>query len=422
MGRKRGDYFPLSRFGDRMVIGRAAAADGRDVVSFHETAASADAEEARLKAAGVKKVVVTLQTKRDASKRASTGFMGSLHQMIDSSNADNGIKDSMHEALQQLYLKSLPELSGAKHMIRRENVEGFSQDALRVFADAVTRGARYASHLEYGPAIQAAMESAESQSQSSDKRTASIVIGRAEGKASVVKVVPIGTDRLNAVNSLTEAGYQVEFFNTIPESARERLAGALQGATTQQNDATVAQVEKVVGRTNEGVEDMRAAKALYNHMVGLQKTEADQDPSKIVEALGQVGYRRLAVTLPHSLPWHNVFGWFFLGALAVALPAFLLLGNTAALPTAGHQWLVLVWLGLAASGGGYFLWNRGAVKVNAGTLAIMNNALVPAGLLVNLVLWNREADLGRLALGGAIIGLSLWLNQRLYRGRKAAVA
>lgn len=139
-------------------------------------------------------------------------------------------------------------------------------------------------------------------------------------------------------------------------------------------------------------------------------------------ALGQVGYRRLAITLPATLPWHNVFGWFFLGALAVALPAFLLLGNAAVLPTAGHQWLVLVWLGLAASGGGYFLWNRGAVKVNAGTLAIMNNALVPAGLLVNLVLWNREADLGRLALGGAIIGLSLWLNQRLYRGRKAAVA
>lgn len=127
-------------------------------------------------------------------------------------------------------------------------------------------------------------------------------------------------------------------------------------------------------------------------------------------ALGQVGYRRLAVTLPPSLPWHNVFGWFFLGALAVALPAFLLLGNTAALPTDSGQWLVLMWLGLAASGGGYFLWNRGAVKVNAGTLAIMNNALVPAGLLVNLLLWNREADLGRLVLGGAIIGASLWLN------------
>lgn len=139
-------------------------------------------------------------------------------------------------------------------------------------------------------------------------------------------------------------------------------------------------------------------------------------------ALGQVGYRRLAVTLPATLPWHNVFGWFFLGALAVALPAFWLLGDASALPRTGVQWLVLAWLGIVASGGGYFLWNRGAVKVNAGTLAIMNNALVPAGLLVNLLLWNRDADPLRLALGGAIIAASLWLNQRLHRLRKAVVA
>ncbi|GAB2724200.1 EamA family transporter [Halomonas garicola] len=131
-------------------------------------------------------------------------------------------------------------------------------------------------------------------------------------------------------------------------------------------------------------------------------------------ALGQVGYRRLAATLPASLAWHSVFGWFFLGALAVALPAFWLLGDASALPQTSTQWLVLLWLGLAASGGGYFLWNRGAVRVNAGVLAIMNNALVPAGLVVNLLLWNREAELDRLALGGAIIAASLWLNQRYY--------
>ncbi|WP_346797774.1 carboxylate/amino acid/amine transporter [Halomonas sp. Bachu 37] len=127
-------------------------------------------------------------------------------------------------------------------------------------------------------------------------------------------------------------------------------------------------------------------------------------------ALGQVGYRRLAAELPENLPWHNVFGWFFIGALLVALPAFLLLGNTAALPSTPVQWGVLAWLGLAASGGGYFIWNQGATQVDAGTLAIMNNALIPAGLLVNLVIWNREADLSRLLLGALIMAGSLWLN------------
>ncbi|MDT8895937.1 carboxylate/amino acid/amine transporter [Halomonas sp. I1] len=127
-------------------------------------------------------------------------------------------------------------------------------------------------------------------------------------------------------------------------------------------------------------------------------------------ALGQVGYRRLSAGLPDTLPRLSVFGWFYLGAVAVAVPAFLVLGNTTALPTTGLQWGVLAWLGLVASGVGYFLWNLGAVRVDAGALAVMNNALVPAGLLVNLLIWNREADLMRLALGGAIIIASLALN------------
>ena len=49
--------------------------------------------------------------------------------------------------------------------------------------------------------------------------------------------------------------------------------------------------------------------------------------------------------------------------------------------------------------------------VNAGALAVMNNMLVPAGLIVNIVIWNREENLTRLALGGIIIMLSLWVNE-----------
>lgn len=127
-------------------------------------------------------------------------------------------------------------------------------------------------------------------------------------------------------------------------------------------------------------------------------------------AIGQVGYRRLAADLPSDLPWHNVFGWFFIGAMVIALPVFLLFGNSATLPTSGMQWGVLAWLGLVASGVGYFAWNQGATKVDAGTLAVMNNALVPAGLAVNLLFWNREADVVRLLLGAGIMAASLWLN------------
>ncbi len=127
-------------------------------------------------------------------------------------------------------------------------------------------------------------------------------------------------------------------------------------------------------------------------------------------ALGQVGYRRFSDALPPELPRYSVFAWFYLGAVLAALPAFLLFGDGSVMPQSGTQWAVLLWLGLVASGLGYFFWNLGATKVDAGTLAVMNNALVPAGLLVNILIWNRDVDLPRLIVGGAIIVLALWLN------------
>ena len=73
---------------------------------------------------------------------------------------------------------------------------------------------------------------------------------------------------------------------------------------------------------------------------------------------------------------------------------------------------MLLWLGLGASGFGFYAWNIGATRVNAATLAVMNNALIPAGLAVNLLLWNRDADVLRLIAGAAIIVLALWLSRR----------
>ncbi|WP_172565015.1 carboxylate/amino acid/amine transporter [Vibrio navarrensis] len=134
-------------------------------------------------------------------------------------------------------------------------------------------------------------------------------------------------------------------------------------------------------------------------------------------AIGQVGYKFIMEKESLDLPQHTVFGYFYLGALCVALVAFALLGNVNKLPTTDVQWGILIYLGLIASGLGYFAWNKGATMVNAGALAVMNNALVPAGLIVNIVIWNRDVDLLRLAIGGGVILLSLWINERWVRAK-----
>ncbi|EKO3400947.1 carboxylate/amino acid/amine transporter [Vibrio fluvialis] len=134
-------------------------------------------------------------------------------------------------------------------------------------------------------------------------------------------------------------------------------------------------------------------------------------------AIGQVGYKYVMERETVELPQHTVFGYFYLGALVVATVAFLLLGNPGKLPTTSVQWGILIYLGVIASGFGYFAWNKGACMVNAGALAIMNNVLVPAGLVVNILIWNRDVDLARLCLGGLVILLSLWVNETWVKRR-----
>ena len=134
-------------------------------------------------------------------------------------------------------------------------------------------------------------------------------------------------------------------------------------------------------------------------------------------AIGMVGYKRLMETRP--MPQHNAFAWFYMGAVIVAVAAWFMLGNPQKLPTTSLQWGVLVWLGVVASGLGYFMWNYGATQVDAGTLGIMNNVHVPAGLLVNLAIWQQQPHWPSFLIGGAVILASLWVHRRWVAPRSA---
>lgn len=129
-------------------------------------------------------------------------------------------------------------------------------------------------------------------------------------------------------------------------------------------------------------------------------------------AAGQVLCRRLLARYPDAVPLPQLFGHFFLGALLLAGPSFVVFGDAARLPHTALQWGVLAWMGLFATALGMFWWVKGSTRVDAGTLAVMNELHVPAGLLVNVLIWNRDADLVRLGAGGALILASLWLLRR----------
>ena len=142
--------------------------------------------------------------------------------------------------------------------------------------------------------------------------------------------------------------------------------------------------------------------------------------ANLVFAVGQVGYKRLMEIYP--MPQHTAFSWFYLGSFIVAVIGWCLFGNARQLPTTGLQWGILIWLGVAASALGYFMWNYGATQVDAGTLGIMNNFHVPAGLLVNLAIWQQQPHWPSFIVGALVIMASLWVHRRWIVGHPAQKA
>lgn len=129
-------------------------------------------------------------------------------------------------------------------------------------------------------------------------------------------------------------------------------------------------------------------------------------------AWGQLAYRGLRRERA-DLRDRDVFALLYAGGLAAALPAVLLSGGwTQASSLTTAQWLALVYLGVVASGIGFFLWNRGAVQVGPGLLAVANNLKVPLGVLAALTIFGETADPWPLLLGGGLMLLAAVLAGR----------
>ncbi|MDR0580444.1 MAG: DMT family transporter [Campylobacteraceae bacterium] len=139
--------------------------------------------------------------------------------------------------------------------------------------------------------------------------------------------------------------------------------------------------------------------------------------ANICFAAGQSAYKYL-IEKYKTFDQKEIFGYFHFGALAITTVAILLLGNFEKMTPSTLQWGILVWLGVVASGIGYFMWNKGATMVDAGVLGIMNNALIPAGLFVNIIFWGKIENYVSLGIGTAIILFSLWLHAKFMKLKK----
>ena len=134
--------------------------------------------------------------------------------------------------------------------------------------------------------------------------------------------------------------------------------------------------------------------------------------SNLCYAFGQIYYRRVMNTNP-DLKDKQVFGYLYLGGLAVTALFTIILTPLSTLTLSSTQVLTLLYLGAIASGLSFFLWNIGARRVNAGTLAVFNDLKIPLAVAVSLLFFGEQTNLPRLLIGGAVILTALVLNERM---------
>jgi Large polyvalent protein associated domain 39 len=158
-GHIKGVYFPLARFGQYVVVVKDAEGKVANV-SRAETMREADTTRSQLAQAfpAAKGFTVgkVLKGKEFVADRDTVGrgFMEQLYGVLDKQGMEPKQRAELEDALGQLYLSSLPDLSWAKHGIHRKGTAGFSQDARRAFAQNVFHGASYLAKLRYGDQLQ----------------------------------------------------------------------------------------------------------------------------------------------------------------------------------------------------------------------------------------------------------------------------
>lgn len=138
--------------------------------------------------------------------------------------------------------------------------------------------------------------------------------------------------------------------------------------------------------------------------------------SNLCFAAGQVWYRRVMPVIARKDS--QVIAVLYLGGFATAAALAGAQFHPARLHLTPPQILVLIYLGVVASGVGFFLWNAGARRTNVGALAIFNNAKIPLGILASALIFHDQVWWRNVLAGGAIIAASLLLNQRLCRKRR----
>ena len=132
--------------------------------------------------------------------------------------------------------------------------------------------------------------------------------------------------------------------------------------------------------------------------------------SNLCFAFGQIYFKTIMRRNPTIKPV-RIFSIIYLGAVFIAGLFSFIFTNYSSVSITITQWLSLIYLGIIASGIGFFLWNVGVTKVTANTLAVLNNLKIPLAVLFAFLLLGESANFIRLTAGTVVIVIAFYLSK-----------
>lgn len=141
--------------------------------------------------------------------------------------------------------------------------------------------------------------------------------------------------------------------------------------------------------------------------------------SNLLFAFGQIYYKKV-IEKENQQNQKNHYALLFLGAVIITSIFSFSSTDFSSLEITSNQWLTLIYLGVIASGLGFFLWNVGATKVEAGTLSVMNNLKIPLGVVFAFILLNESVNFYQLILGSVFILVALLISKDIFKLKNEA--
>lgn len=142
-------YFPLARFGEFWAsVEKPGKEDGETERQFIMAESQRDRDRmiAEAEREGWK---LAKKGRKIENIRAQDGASGAFVSDVISTLGAAGVGEKVKDAVYQLYLRTLPDLSTRKQFIHRKKVAGYDADALRAFAGQMNHGAHQLARLEF---------------------------------------------------------------------------------------------------------------------------------------------------------------------------------------------------------------------------------------------------------------------------------